>query len=128
MAANKQEASALLEEFAEACTKVVRGLAPADRNIQWESGKDDFIHFHCPLPGLRGAHGWNGDPRASAWLKDGVVHAHCAKCVGTKGDYPDQAAYEEARSAYTEKVKRAIRWEQDGVVHASFRTVIVRSH
>lgn len=123
----KKAAAMLLEEFAEACTATARSLSGHD-DLGWENGKEGFVHFHCPTPGLRGSHQWNGGPRASAWLKQGEVHAHCAKCVGTKADYPGLAAYEAARDAYTDQVKRAIRWQQDSVIHAGFKHDILRSH
>src|SRR5688500_14830942 len=120
--------AALLEEFAEACTHIAKSVAPKDRALSWEPGKDGFVYFHCPLPGLRGSHTWKGDPRASAWIKDENVIAHCPKCVGSREDYPDNVAYEAARENYTNQVKRAIRWEQDGVIHVAFKSNILRSH
>jgi DNA polymerase I-like protein with 3'-5' exonuclease and polymerase domains len=120
--------AALLEEFAEACTNAAKNLAPKDRTLSWEPGKDGFVYFHCALPGLRGLHTWNGGPRASAWFKDGNVRAHCPKCVGSRSDYQDNAAYEAALTDYTDQVKRVIRWEQDGVIHAGFKSSIIRSH
>ena len=125
--AKQDERRAILEDFAAACTKVAR--EHAQRKLDWDKVKDGYVHFHCPLPGEREPHTWNNTPRASAWIgADGEVHCVCSKCVGVKGDYPDQASYEAKREDYTDQVKRAIRWEQDGVVKAGFKTEIVRSH
>ena len=120
--------AAVLEAFAEACTEVAKGLAPKGSTIGWDAGKEGLVHFHCPLIGLRGAHTWTGSPRASAWLTRGVVEATCTKCVGDKKTYPDQASYELTRAEYTDQVKRAVRWEEFGVVQAGFRTIVLRSH
>ena len=128
MASREHERAALLETFAEACTEIARGLVPNGRRLDWELDKAGFAHFHCPLTGLRAPHMWNGGPRASAWVKGGEVEATCPKCVGSRRDHPDEAAYEDAKAAYTGQVKRAIRWTQDGVTHAAFKTVILRSH
>ena len=126
--ASDTKRAAILEEFAEACTTVARGLAPKGTPIDWETGKDGFVHFHCPLPGMKGPHTWSGAPRANAWIHGENVEAWCSKCVGDKKGYPDQTSYETARSAYTDQVKRAIRWEQDGVIHVGFQTTVLRSH
>ena len=94
----------------------------------WEQdGDGGGTWFHCPLPGLRTPHTWNGEPRCSANLSGDTVVCW-PECVGAKEDYPDAAAYEEARYTYTDRVKRAIRREEGGVVKGAFATEIVRLH